>query len=772
MQGGNRIAERFRPGMVDYLEQELPMKLRLKWKIILPVSLMVLFSFAAVAVIAAGLIRKNALIGAENDISRTSQVIREMLETFFENIVNQSKILTGLPLTSSVIESCSSLDLSDKENAAIVAELDDVKRLGNILGAVHKAFDLNAAYLLNGKGRIIAAHDNKRLGDDLSGRDYYQPYRANTVPTFTNVDISRVTDRPTVIYLYPIFNANKELIATLLLSLDYTLFFDIHVNANNKGKNGYAFLLASDGRIIAHPKKELIDLKKPATFSFIPELIKRKEGTYFYDFPAGNPKIAAMVTLPSTGWICAVSADLDPFTAMADEIARYIVAAAVIAIILIAFVLYIIIQVQVNKPIECIVLHLKRFAGGELEILKEWEEYIPNRLLSRRDEVGEIGNAIHQLRSYILEMCGIADRIAGRNLDVDVKPVGECDSFGNAFKSMVENLNTAFSRAQSTASEVNSGAMQVSSASQSLSQGATEQAASLQEITATITEMGSQAKRNAENAGQASQLSNSAKSAAEDGQKQMQNLNTSISDITRKAEEVMKVNKVIDDIAFQTNLLALNAAVEAARAGRHGKGFAVVAEEVRNLAARSAKAAAETRDMIENVVTQIRQGNQLAVTTAEKLQDIASQISKTAGLVGEIAAASNEQAQGVMQISQGLEQIDQVTQQNTASAEQTASASQEMSQQASSLQNLVSEYRIRGGANQVSEPAQSHQPARLTGFSSGQDRLASGRSQSAQRAPARPAASDGWAVAGKDFSGKMVPPEQKIILDDDEFGKF
>ncbi len=201
------------------------------------------------------------------------------------------------------------------------------------------------------------------------------------------------------------------------------------------------------------------------------------------------------------------------------------------------------------------------------------------------------------------------------------------------------------------------------------------------------------------------QLAKQTNIAGADGQKMMESMIASMDQITRNSAEVQKVIKVIDDISFQTNLLALNAAVEAARAGQHGKGFAVVAEEVRNLAARCAKAAGETSQMIEGNNKQIGEGAQIASQTAEMLNTIVEHATKTATIINQIAKASNEQAQGITQVNQGLQQIDAVTQQNTASAEETASVSNEMSSQARNLQRLVEFFRLRGQSSRSSYSA-------------------------------------------------------------------
>ena len=265
------------------------------------------------------------------------------------------------------------------------------------------------------------------------------------------------------------------------------------------------------------------------------------------------------------------------------------------------------------------------------------------------------------------------------------------DSLNNTINSLREIL----SHVLTATDQVVSGATQISDASQSLSQGATEQASSVEEITSTMTELGAQITINAENANQANELTLTARDAAEKGNEQMETMVIAMSEISESSKNISKIIKVIDEIAFQTNLLALNAAVEAARAGKHGKGFAVVAEEVRNLAARSSKAAKETEQLISESVNKADNGVDMAFKTAESLGNIVDSVIKTSELISEIAMASNEQAEGISQVTVGLGQIEKVTQQNTAHAEQSSSSAEELNGQSYSLQQMLLQFKLK-----------------------------------------------------------------------------
>ena len=227
-----------------------------------------------------------------------------------------------------------------------------------------------------------------------------------------------------------------------------------------------------------------------------------------------------------------------------------------------------------------------------------------------------------------------------------------------------------------------------------LASGASTQASSVEELSASISEITAQTSKNADNASEANNLTNIVKNEAAQGNEQMTRMLVAMEEINESSTNIAKIIKTIDEIAFQTNILALNAAVEAARAGQYGKGFAVVAEEVRNLAARSAKAAKETTDIIETSFDKVNHGTQLANETAEALKEINAGVSKVAVLVNEIAEASTKQNSALQMINQGVLQVSNVVQTNSATAEESAAASVELSAQADLLQEAVRKFKM------------------------------------------------------------------------------
>ncbi len=284
---------------------------------------------------------------------------------------------------------------------------------------------------------------------------------------------------------------------------------------------------------------------------------------------------------------------------------------------------------------------------------------------------------------------------------------GELVLIKDAINNSIDMLSETIAQVVTATDQVNSGASQISSASQALSSGTTEQAASLEEISSSMSEVGSRANANNDNADQAAQLTTHAMETANRGNDQMKEMLSSMDKINSSSVDISKIIKVIDEIAFQTNLLALNAAVEAARAGKYGKGFAVVAEEVRNLAARSAEAAKNTTELIENSIKEVESGVSNAGKTADILSEINEGVTKVNDLVGEIASASKEQSNSTDEINVSLNQVNNVVQQNSSISEEAASASEELSGQAMELQALMGRFRLNQTTAQQTTTQQS-----------------------------------------------------------------
>jgi len=300
--------------------------------------------------------------------------------------------------------------------------------------------------------------------------------------------------------------------------------------------------------------------------------------------------------------------------------------------------------------------------------------------LDRKDEMGILADAMGRMCANLKETASMAERIAHGDLGVTVKVLSENDVLGKALASMVKQLNAIVMDVMAAADQVAAGSRQMSSGSEELSQGATEQAAAAEEASSSMEEMAANIKQNADNALQTEKIAlESAERAKSTG--------TAVRETVSAMKAIAEKISVIEEIASKTDLLALNAAIEAARAGEHGKGFAVVASEVRKLAEHSSVAAAEISKLSKSSVG-------IAEEAGTMLEELVPDIQKTAELVQEISAASNEQNSGADQINRAIQQLDEVIQQNAGAAEEMSSTAEELSGQADQLQETVSFFHL------------------------------------------------------------------------------
>ena len=532
---------------------------------------------------------------------------------------------------------------------------------------------------------------------NTNGIFYQDPYLASTGEIFSSIAV-KLKDQ------------QGATIGVTVLDLALETLLDICNNSTIHGTTASSFLLDSNMRILAHKNNSFMPQVQGGEAVYVsynsigvteketvtagggyePRLVKAID----YD---GVEKYICTAVLPGSGWTFGFSVPVQDFAANLNTASSLIIYAAIIAAAIIGiFFASQFLLIRPLKPIASIVETAKMLAIGKT----------PSPLtIHTDDELGVLAEDFNRFISSTQEQVSVLSKMAGGDLTSEVTPKSPEDLLSNAINRMAENTRELITEINRSSGQISSGAKQVADGASTLAQGATEQAASIQELSASISQISERTKDNAQIADKTSKLSAMIKDSAEKGSHQMDEMITAVGEINEASKNISKIIKTIDDIAFQTNILALNAAVEAARAGQHGKGFAVVAEEVRNLASKSAEAAKDTGDMIQNSMDKAELGSRIAEETAASLNEIVTGINETSQLVAEIAQASDAQSTGISQINVGIDQVAQVVQQNSATAEQSAAASVEMSDQFNTLEQLISRFRLENGAGAgVSQP--------------------------------------------------------------------
>ena len=569
--------------------------------------------------------------------------------------------------------------------------MDSVMLLNSALLDCYTAYEDVSLYM--------AVTDTSTLpeGFDATSRAWYQSAKAQNKAIYTAPYVDTATGAMIFTVAAPI-RENGTFAG--VFGCDITLDTVIQLVSKMKlSENGYPVLIDGDGNFLVHSNSSYMPTKDGKLTS-----VKDAQGDYakvmsslgndvsigIYKDYDGTDKYFTFKKLDNAGWTVGYILPRNDIEGALGDLGVTFLVMFIIFFVCGVGIVFVVLLRQLS-PLKKLAADAALIANGDLSVRLDYNS---------DDEIGvlctEFGKCIDAMRTYTDDISNVLTAVSKGDLTVSpsVEYTGDFAKIEESMRLILDELSSIMSEIGSGSMQVLSGSNQMAEGSQSLADGTTRQASAIQQISATIAEVSTQIANTAQNAAEAGSLSKMTQDKVNQQDSEIQSMVQAMNEISSTSQEIEKIIKTIEDIAFQTNILALNAAVEAARAGEAGKGFAVVADEVRNLSGKSDEAAKSTSTLIHAAIEAVNNGSKIALATADSMKDVKDMSSQTAVLIEQIATASSEQNESIKQITSGVEQISQVIQTNSATAEETAASCQELSGQSKLLKDQVSRFRI------------------------------------------------------------------------------
>lgn len=709
----------------------------------------------AISVIIIGVLSAVAITSLN---SSTRRDLEETLVPLAEQVAEKIETTVGFQ-TQMLENSATGKSFTGAEN--------DEQRLEAVKSAVSQDYFLDCA-VFDASGRLLKS--SGVITEAAQADDTVKKAVSTAEPQLSEVVKTDIFTGYTI--AVPVFNGNS---AVYVVTVTYDLkAVSDPIKDISFGNEGFVSVIDPEGTIIidkgdsitdGHNAIELAetDDSYKSEAEFVKNVISERTGYAQFETKDGD-YIAAYSNIEGfRGQIVVFSPKDDFFSFLNSGVLYFLIFS--VALLVVTVVIIVIFAKTISKPIVNTTQRLRALSQGNLSD--------PVDVHYSKDELGVLSNSLEEtvvsLRQYINLITVALTNISEGNLCHRVEGTfrGDFEKIKSTFNSILESLSDTFASINIAAEQVSNGAVQVSNNAQALSQGSTQQASSIEELSATISDVSDQTTQNAESAKEAYKIVQSNADAIAACNHDMDNMLSAMNEISVSSSEISKIIKVIDEISFQTNILALNAAVEAAREG--SKGFGVVADEVRRLASKSAEAAKQTANLIENSVEAISRGSKIAHQTADSLHKIVEDSTEIKKLVKDISDASEHQSEAIVQINTGVDQISAVVAANTSTAVGSASASEELSSQSLILKNMIARFRL---TRQENKPATAYgypTESAVTGGYSYPD----GESEPATAASGFVYPDD----EPEEQISKYAYPEPedeevKIILDDEEEGPF